>query len=165
MQRYNRDKCQIAKYFCMKTIQRIAPLILLMTVLFACKKDKGSNTPTDLQGGWELAESTVSITPTVNYPSVNGFNLSFDNGKYYYYEQGKIVKEGSFTTMKDNTVEQNVCMTNLADKFTRRIVFDNDYSSNKVFFHIADGKLSLISGCFSVDGGQLKVYRRLAIID
>jgi hypothetical protein len=149
----------------MKTIQRIAPLIFLMILSFACKKDKGDNTPKDLQGGWELAESTVSITPTVTYPSGHGFNLSFDNGKYYYYEHGNVVKEGSFTTMEDNTVEQNVCMTNLADKFTRRIVFDNDYSSNKVFFHIADGKLSLISGCFAVDGGQLKVYRRLPIID
>lgn len=165
MQRYNSDKCQIAKYFCMKTIQRIAPLIFLMTLSFACKKDKGGDTPTDLQGGWELAESTVSITPTVTYPSGHGFNLSFDNGKYYYYEHGNVVKEGSFTTMEDNTVEQSTCHGNLADKFTRRIVFDNDYSSNKVFFHIADGKLSLISGCFAVDGGQLKVYRRLQIID
>ncbi len=151
--------------FYMKTVQRIVPFIFLMTLLFACKKDKGSDTPTDLEGGWELAESTVSITPTVTYPSGNGINLSFYNGKYAYYEHGNVVKEGSFTTMKDNTVEQSTCHGNLADKFTRRIVFDNDYSSNKVFFSTADGKLSLISGCFAVDGGQLKVYRHLYIID
>jgi hypothetical protein len=149
----------------MKTVQRIVPVIFLITLLFACKKDKGNKTPSDLEGGWELAESTVSITPTVTYPSGNGFTLSFSNGKYSYGEHGNIIKEGSFTTMEDNTVEQNVCMTNLADTFTRRVVFDNDYSATKVFFHIADDKLYLISGCHTVDGGQKKVYRRFYIID
>jgi hypothetical protein len=137
----------------------------MITLLFACKKDKVNNTPKDLEGGWELAESTVSITPTVTYSPGQGLKLTFDHGKYYYYDQGDLVKEGSFITMEDSTVEQSTCHANLADKFTRRIVFDNDYSSNKVFFSTADGKLSLISGCFTVDGGQLKVYRRLYIID
>ncbi|HEX6427122.1 MAG TPA: hypothetical protein VF008_05525 [Niastella sp.] len=149
----------------MKTVQCIVPVILLITLLVACKKDKGSNTPSDLEGDWEIAESTVSITPTVTYPSGNGSTLSFSNGRYSYAERGDVVKEGSFTTMEDSTVEQSVCMSNLADTFTRRVVFDNDYSATKVFFHIAGDKLYLISGCHAVDGGQKKVYRRLYIID
>lgn len=136
-----------------------------MTALFACKKDKESDTNTEVTGGWELAETSSAMMPATTYPAGNGSMLSFQNDKYYHYYKGQVVKEGTFTIEEDNTVEQNVCLVDLADKFTRRIVFDTAYSKPKVFIHIADNKLSLISGCYAVDAGHKTVYRRVHNID
>jgi hypothetical protein len=150
----------------MKTVQRIIPIILLITTLVACKKDKGSDTNIDVTGGWELAETSSASLPgvTMHAPG-NGKMLSFQGDRYYYYDNGQVVKEGTFTIEDDNTVEQNVCLVNLTDKFTRRIVFDADHTKPKVFIYVADGMLSLISGCYAVDAGHKEVYRHLYIID
>lgn len=150
----------------MKKVYYLGLIVIVMITGFACKKDKGSDTNIDVTGGWELAEtSSASLPGVTTHAPGNGKMLSFQGDRYYYYDHGQVVKEGTFTIEDDNTVEQNVCLVNLSDKFTRRIVFDADHSKPKVFIYVADGMLSLISGCYAVDAGHKEVYRHLYIID
>jgi hypothetical protein len=149
----------------MKTVQRIVPVIFLITVLFACKKSKDTNTSTDIIGSWELAETSAAMIPVITYPTGNGDFLVITDSTYAYYGARNLVKSGTYTIIDDATVEQNVCLVIPDDQFTRRIVFDNNYSTPKVFVDIRDGKLSFISDCYALDAGHKSVYRHIDHID
>ena len=144
----------------MRTVQRILPIVFLITTLFACKKDKDANTSTDIVGHWELAETSAAMIPVITYPTGNGDYLVITDSTYAYYGAGQLVKSGTYTIMDDATVEQNVCLVIPDDQFTRRIVFDNMTSTPKVFFDVRDGKLSFISDCYANDAGHKSVYRK-----
>ncbi|WP_207513403.1 hypothetical protein [Longitalea luteola] len=137
-------------------------VIFVMSAFVACKKDKTDNgLAQDLIGSWELAATSASITPTVSHPPGQGNFLSFNDNKYFIYENHELVKEGSYTVVIDTTHSENVCLTSPGGEFARRIIFDNDGSANKTFFNVAAHKLVLRSGCFAVDAGVEKVYNRV----
>jgi hypothetical protein len=136
--------------------------------LHACKKDKdnGDKTPNDLTGAWELAETSAAMLPGVKtHAPGNGNMISFEDGRYAQYTNGQLVKEGAYTVVEDNTVEESVCLGNLKYKFTHRLDLDASSAENKIFICINDGQLSMIAGCYAVDGGHKEVYRRIYNID
>jgi hypothetical protein len=149
----------------MRTAQRILPIIFLISTLIACKKEKDTNTSTNIVGNWELAETSAAMTPVITYPTGHGDYLIITDSTYAYYGAGQLVKSGTYTIMDDATVEQNVCLVIPDDQFTRRIVFDNNTSTPKVFFDIRDEKLSFISDCYAIDAGHKTVYRQVYPID
>jgi len=143
----------------MKKVFGYALVVLIMAATFGCKKDHDTSS-NELTGYWELAETSGSMPPKT-YASGNGNMLVFNKDTYVKYENGQLVKTGIYTTMVDNTVEENVCQVIPDDQFTRRIVFDTAYSATKKFYNIADDKLSITFGCYAVDGGQKLTYRRV----
>jgi hypothetical protein len=149
----------------MKKVYGSVLIVLLMTTLFGCKKENdkaaADASQNNLIGYWELAESSGAMVPPTMYPAGNGKILVLTTDTYAYYGNGQLVKKGTYMTMADNTIEQNVCLVNLQDKYDRRIVFDTAYSAPKQFFNIADEQLSIISGCYTYDAGHKIIYRRI----
>jgi hypothetical protein len=143
----------------MKKVYGYIVIGLLMTTWFACKKDHDQPS-NDLEGYWELTQ-TIGNMPTVSYPAGNGNLLVIKDNKYAYYTNGQTVKSGTFTTVEDGSVQENVCLVIPKDQFTRRIVYDTTYSKPKTFYDISEGKLSFVSGCFASDGGHKEDYRRV----
>lgn len=145
----------------MKQVHNYALAVLIMTVVSGCKKDHGTDTPSsEITGYWELAEAYGDM-PLKTFPEGNGNMLIFNGDTYSSYENGQLVKSGTYTTLSDNTVEENICLIVPDNQFTRRIVFDNAYSAVKKFYNIADDKLSITFGCFANDGGQKLTYRHV----
>jgi hypothetical protein len=147
----------------MKKAYSIILMSCLTLAIFSCKKDKGNDEPIELEeltGVWELAETSAAMMPGVKtYDPGNGNVMSFKEGKYAQYNNRHLIKEGTYTVVEDSTVEENVCLTNLKDKYTYRLVFDHKYSAPKIFIYINEGRLSMISGCYAVDAGHNEVYR------
>jgi rhodanese-related sulfurtransferase len=148
----------------MKKAYSIILMSCLTLAIFSCKKDKGSDEPvelTELTGLWELAETSAAMTPVKTFDPGNGDVISFTEGKYAKYKNGQLINEGSYTVVEDSTVEENVHLINLKDKYTHRLVFDNNYSATKIFIYINKGRLSIISGSYAVDAGHNEVYRSI----
>ena len=152
----------------MKKTYPIVMLALLLTTFIACKKDKG-NSPDlkkDLVSTWELAEVSSSWIPKQTYAPGNGNILRVNNdGSYFYYAAGQIKEQGNYTIVADTTVEKEVCLVNLKDKYKNRLETTNvtpipTVAAFKTFFYIENDRLYMIAGCYAVDGGSLRVYRR-----
>lgn len=164
MQRYYLCLCQKYKHHYMRKIYNFAIVILLITTLFACKKNKDADASTELTGTWELSATQASMVPVTNYADGNGNLLVISATTYAYYANGQVVKQGTYATVEDATAEQNTCLAISEDTFNHRMVLDGD-ETRKVFFNIADGRLTFISGCFALDAGVKTVYRRIHNID
>jgi hypothetical protein len=152
----------------MKKTYPIVMLALLLTTLFACKKDKGDNydPKKDLVSIWELAEVSSSMLPVQKYDPGNGNLLRINsNDTYAYISNGQITQQGNYTIVADTSVEKETCLVNLKDKYKYRFEVTNDppiptVTAYKVFFYVEDNKLYMISGCYAIDAGSLRVYRR-----
>jgi hypothetical protein len=153
----------------MKKTYPIVMIALLVTTLVACKKDKDEDhsLEKDLVGFWELSEASSSWFPVKTYDPGNGNKLKiYNDGSYAYYKDGQVTEQGNYAVVADDSVEENVCLINLKDHYKNR--FDvtnvtptpNQVTVFKTFFYIADDKLYMISGCYAVDGGSSRVYRR-----
>jgi hypothetical protein len=149
----------------MKKVYSIMLMSFLTLVIFSCKKNKSNDDPNEsykLTGWWELAETSAAMMPGVKtYDRGNGNMISFTDGKYAQYNNGQLIKEGVYTVVEDNTVEENVCLANLKATYTQRLVFDDNYSAAKIFIYKNAGRLSMISGCYAVDAGHNEVYRSI----
>ena len=144
----------------MKHLPVVICTAFIAIFLISCKKDgRNKLTPYDLKGEWELEQASGDM-PTKNFAPGSGNLAKFTNTSFEFYKDGSLVKSGKYTIVTDKTVVQNVCQTIEPGKFTSRIVYDNDYNSQKVFIDIIDGKLNVISGCFATDGGFLLIYGR-----
>jgi hypothetical protein len=145
----------------MKLFSTLICTSVVTIFLLSCNKDgKDKLTPSDLAGEWEL-EQTSSDVPTKTFPPGSGNLVKFTKTNYQFYTNGSLVKSGQYILVSDTTVAQNTCQEIEPGKFTRRIVYDNNYDSQKAFIDIIDGKLNFTGGCFSTDGGFLSIYRRL----
>jgi hypothetical protein len=149
----------------MKKIYPILLIAAVVTILVACKKDKGDkDTNKDLKNTWELSEYSTSWFPKVIYQPGNGNLLHFSDDTYTVFKDGQIKEQGTYTEKADNTVEQNSCDPSLKDIYTRSVEFTNGDSTHftyKRFYYIADDKLYFVSGCHAVDGRVDAVYRRV----
>src|SRR5690349_12974957 len=111
----------------MKKIYSSLVIALLITTAVACKKDKGGNDDLkqDLVSSWELAQ-TSSMMPTQTYDPGNGNILRINaDGTYSYSKNGQVTEVGNYTIVADGSVEENVCLTNLKDKYKNRFVISN----------------------------------------
>lgn len=55
---------------------------------------------------------------------------------------------------------KSTCLAIGAGTFTQRMIFDGD-QTKKVFFNIADEEVTFVSGCFAIDAGVKRVYKRV----
>jgi hypothetical protein len=152
----------------MKKTYPIVMLALLVTTLFACKKDKGDKEEPkkDLISIWELAETSSAMMPVKTYAPGNGNTLRINsNDTYAYFKDGQVIEQGNYTIVPDTSVEKEVCLVNLKDKYKYRFDITNvtpmpTFMAFKTFFYLEDDKLYMIGGCYAVDAGSLRVYRR-----
>jgi hypothetical protein len=152
----------------MKKTYPIVMLALLMTTLFACKKDKGDtiDPKKDLVSIWELAEASSAMTPVKTYDPGNGNTLRINsNDTYAYFKDGQVVEQGNYSIVADTSVEKEVCLVNLKDKYKNRFEITNvtpvpTVMAFKTFFYVEGDKLYMIGGCYAIDAGSLRVYRR-----
>ena len=145
----------------MKQIITTLFLCVLLTSVCSCNKDKKlkkSFISGSIVGTWELAAAQAGMIPTVTYPPGNGNLLKFTDESYQVLKNGQLAKSGNYTIAGDTTVEANVCLVVEKGSFKNRIIYDNDYNANKVFVEVKNDTLSIISGCFALDGGSLYKY-------
>lgn len=132
----------------------------------SCRKQQsgeaGTNA-TSLVGSWELRQAQRGMTPTVAYGAGNGNILMFSDSAYAIYTNGNLTKSGHYRLLKDTSAEVEVGLDIPAGQFTRRIVFDNDFSARKAFIDISGNKLRILSGYFPLDSGSDEMYERISI--
>lgn len=131
---------------------------LMAMFLLSCKKDNSSSS-TSVVGEWELLR-VVGSRPLITYPSGNGNVLKFTNTNYQAFESGQLTKSGTYSIIEDGSVEASVCLVVPQDKYRQRLIFDNDYGAPKKFIQITNDTLSVLSGCFAIDGGSNTEYVR-----
>lgn len=138
----------------------MATICVTAFVLFSsCKKHLDGSSA--LIGTWELRHAQNGMIPTIDYPQNNGNMLVFSESGYEEYTNGNLVKSGSYTVVRDNSVEASVGLVITPGQFTNRIIFDNDLVSPKTFFEVSNDKLTLLSGYFPLDGGSHLLYERI----
>ena len=129
----------------------------LVIFIIGCKKDN-SETRSEIEGIWELVRVQGGRAAEIYYPRGNGNILKFTNSKYEAFENGQLAKSGDFTIVSDPSAEKELCLVIRDNKYRQRIVYNNDYNSSKVFYHIQNDTLSFLSGCFASDAGLSKEY-------
>lgn len=154
----------------MKKTCTLVMLALGITMLFACKKNKDNNNDNnnDLVSTWELAEASSAMLPKKTFDPGNGNTLRInEGGTFAYSRDGQVTQQGTYTIVADGSVEEEVCLVNLKDKYRNRFnvtsvdpVVPGAAAIPKIFFYVENNRLYMISGCYAVDAGALLVYRR-----
>jgi hypothetical protein len=131
-------------------------------ILSACNKKDQRNAGTTITGTWELAIEQAGMIPARSYPSGNGNLLKFNDFTYQLYTDGVLTGSGTYIIINDKTVEQEVCLVEPGDRFSNRIIYDNDTNARKLFIQISGDTLSFLSGCFALDAGLYRAYIKKA---
>lgn len=129
----------------------MAAIVILGT---ACKKDKAAGF--SIAGKWELRQ--VSGMITTDYPPGNGNILQFSASGYQKYQNGQAIQDGRYTIADDNTAVASTCLSLPEGHFTKRIIYDNQQTGEKIFVDREGSKLTFISGCYAYDAGHTSVY-------
>lgn len=127
----------------MKKLSTLA-LIFTMFLFLGCKKDLPYDPKISLVGTWELRASVggqIAGVPSEVAPG-NGNLLKFSEKNYEKIIDGKIVKAGSYTLIKETSWTAT----------DTRLIFDNDLST-RYFVEILKGRLIIYAyGPISSDG-------------
>jgi hypothetical protein len=128
----------------------------------ACKKDNINKQSGDsISGTWELEQAQTGMIPAINYPPGNGDILKFTDSDYQVFSNNQLIKSGVYTIDEDASVQSEVCLALPADEYRNRIIYDNDYTSHKVFIQMSNNTLIFLSGCFAFDAGVYKKYTKM----
>ncbi len=128
----------------------------------SCNKDSVAKSSSgSLIGPWELRQAQTGMIPSIDYPRGNGSMFIFSASVYDKYTNGNLVKSGSYTLVRDDSVEASVGLVVTKGQFKNRIIFDNDLVSPKTFIEVSNDKLTVLSGYFPLDGGSYLVYEKI----
>jgi hypothetical protein len=88
-----------------------------------------------------------------------------NDNTYYYFKDEQVIEQGNYSIVADTSVEKEVCLVNLKDKYKNRFEKTNvtpipTFTAFKTFFYVEGDKLYMIGGCYAIDAGSLQVYRR-----
>jgi len=133
-------------------------LVCLLTITISCKKE-AINTEKGIEGVWDLRKTSGSWT-TLTYPPGTGNDISFTGTHYEIRENGQVTESGEYEIVADSTVVETTCLNIEAGTYTQRISFRNARYPQKIFFELSGNKLTLLSGCFALDGGSRREYER-----
>lgn len=134
-------------------------LATITLLLNGCKKDPAGSV--SIVGTWELRQAQNGMIPTIDYAHGNGNMLIFSESGYEKCETGNLVKSGHYKVVEDGSAEAEVGLVIPSGQFTNRIIFDNDFTSPKIFFEVSNNNLTLLSGYFPLDGGSNQSYERI----
>jgi hypothetical protein len=143
----------------MKRLVQFCCFLLAITLYSSCKKESiHKTTEAGLTGNWELRKTSGMLT--TSYPAGNGTVYIFTDTSYQFYSQGVLVKSGQYRIINDNSVSSELGLVIPAGQYTRRIIFDNDSQSQKIFFQLQADSLSFVSGYFPLDGGAFRIFKK-----
>ena len=128
----------------------------------SCQKanENKKNPVTFLEGKWELRKVQAGMSPEVNFKPGNGTRLEFKDSTYKRFEKGILSMTGHYSLVADNTAMQETGLVLTPGEFDKRVIFDKDDTSSKIFLNISGEELTLLSGFFPVDGGTKTIYSR-----
>ncbi|MFT3680790.1 MAG: hypothetical protein QM791_10995 [Ferruginibacter sp.] len=155
----------------MKYVISICTVLLLIFFITGCSREKApvkakfnTKAVNKMEGVWELRATTAAMMPGVlQHPPGNGNLLKFLPGnKYERYQNRTFTESGNYVAVKDNSVEENVCLDIQDGQYEDRIIYNNQDVNPKIFFHFkSDERLLFISGCYAIDGGHTEEYERI----
>jgi hypothetical protein len=143
----------------MHVINRILAAALVLITVSACEKASLPEQPGKLPGKWELRE-TVSGVGLRTYAEGNGTRYEFGSTTYEKYENGNLVKQGTYTVVQDDSAAMKIGIVIPAGQFTKRIRLDADNAGDRFFFQSNGSQLILLSGFFPLDGGLKATYEK-----
>lgn len=108
------------------------------------------------------ARVPIPLSTKVYFPSAyqpaSGNDISFTGTHYKIRENGQVVESGDYEIVADPTVVESTCLNNEAGKYIQLINFKNARYLQKMFFDLSGKNLTLLSGCFALDGGSRREY-------
>ena len=131
--------------------------ILLGTLFIGCKKASidHASVASSIVGTWELRHLVGGLQSPGNnpdYPPGNGNILNFsDSSYYYYYPNGQLRGNGSYSLVKDTCVATGQYMDG--------IIFDRQSYSERCF-EIKNNILTLYRGIVAADR-TIETYERI----
>ena len=141
-----------------RSVTLLLCLLFMFTFTISCKKET-EKTKEGIEGVWELRKISGSWA-TLTYTSASGNNIIFAGSHYEIRENGQLVESGEFEIIADATAGELTCLDIEAGNYTQRIDFKNARYPQKVFLELSGNKLTLLSGCFALDGGSRREYER-----
>ena len=133
-------------------------LLLILAFTISCQKET-VKAKEGIQGVWELRKISGSWV-TQTYQPGSGNDISFTETHYEIRENGQSVESGEYEIVTDPSVGESTCLNIEAATYTQRINFRNARYPQKVFFELSGNQLTLLSGCFALDGGSRREYER-----
>ena len=141
-----------------RSVTLLLCVLFMLTFTISCKKET-VKTKEGIEGVWELRKISGSWA-TQTYQPGSGNDISFTGIHYEIKENGQLVESGEFEIIADATAGESTCLDIEAGKYTQRIDFKNARYPQKVFLELSGNKLTLLSGCFALDGGSRREYER-----
>jgi hypothetical protein len=147
-----------------RQLMRSASFLFCLTccfVLVACssKKEaaKESADAINLTGTWELRKAQNGMMPTAQHAPGNGNFFRFTPTTFEQYNNGALVRSGSYSLDRDTTVSASVGLELPKGQFDHRILFEKD-TTEKTFIDLRGDTLEMITGFFPVDAGSRRVF-------
>ena len=136
------------------------PLCLAVLVFLSagCRKSAG-NSGKSIEGAWELRKIQASLT--VNYDQGNGNLMKFSANRYEIISNGQVTANGTYEIVNDPTVEAETGYHMQPETYTRRIIYDNNTNTDKIFIEITNISLTFFSGKYNIaDSHHFTTYLR-----
>ena len=141
-----------------RSVTLLLCLLCMLAFTISCKKET-VKTKERIEGVWELRKISGSWV-TQTYQPGSGNDISFTGNLYQIRENGQTVESGEFEIVADPTAGESTCLNIETGQYTQRIDFKNARYPQKVFLELSGNKLTLLSGCFALDGGSRREYER-----
>jgi|SRR5688572_1369908 len=141
-----------------RSVALLLCLLFMLVFTISCKKET-VKAKEGILGVWDLRKISGSWA-TQTYQPGSGNDISFAGTVYQIRENGQVVESGEYEIVADPTVVESTCLNIEAGKYTQLINFKNARYPQKVFFELSGNKLTLLSGCFALDGGSRREYER-----
>lgn len=129
-------------------------------LITGCSKDKRElkKVNASLKGIWELRMISGTMTPPATYAPGNGYTLQFDGSRFEKYENGTLVKSGTYKLVHEANAQNIVCLVVDKGKFEQKIVFAPESDERDMLIEIDGDNLAVLTGCFATDGGARLDY-------
>ena len=140
----------------MKQINFIA--LLFSCILFqSC--DKSTFSADQIKGTWELVQIQAGMSPTRD-ATPGEEQIILTASTYEIVKNGTPTESGNYSVIEDPSVSKEVCLELEKGTYTHRIQFEGGDNSRKIFFQIKGDSMNTLSGCFALDGGVSKSYKK-----
>jgi len=124
-------------------------ILFFLMAFISCKK-QGALPSIIILGKWEVRSLSNGWMGTQTYPPGNGNIYVFTARQYQLYSGGNLIKQGTYTLTKKNSLLQNKVMD--------AIVFDNNTDAVTTLIEINGNQLSMATDAY--DGNSF-VYERI----
>jgi len=134
----------------------------VLIIFDSCKKNSNRKPEiqAQLQGEWELRYLSISWWPDTTLGAGNGRRLAFFANNWY---SNVIVQAGgTYTITGLSGFPATACGEEYGDRYDWKINLISGTDTTVKYVKLSGDTLLLRTGCFTVDGGRLEEYVRIA---